>query len=82
MILRSNALSAATFIPAGGIHYFLCHGPDITRNEPVFFWKTEIWRDIGVRTRSVYGRYIWVEKPKTILQNMLKQTENTLPAIN
>ena len=44
----------------------LCHGPDITRNEPVFFWKTEIWRDIGVQTRSVYIEYqdpyfSWIE---------------------
>ena len=43
MSLRSKALSAATFIPAGGI---------------------------------------WVETLKTILQNVIKQTENTLPAIN
>ena len=44
----------------------LCHGPDITRNEPVFFWKTEIWRDIGVQTRNVYIEYqdpyfSWIE---------------------
>jgi len=44
----------------------LCHGPDITRNEPVFFWKTEIWRDIGFGTRSVYIEYqdsysFWIE---------------------
>ena len=43
MSLRSKALSAATFIPAGSI---------------------------------------WVETLKTILQNILKPTENTLPAIN
>ena len=44
----------------------LCHGPDITRNEPVSFWKTERWRDIGFRTRSVYIEYqdsysFWIE---------------------
>ena len=44
----------------------LCHGPDITRNEPVSFWKTERWRDIGLRTRSVYIEYqdsysFWIE---------------------
>ena len=44
----------------------LCHGPDITWNEPVCFWQTEIWRDIGFGTRSVYIEYqdpysSWIE---------------------
>ena len=44
----------------------LCHGPDISRYEPVFLRKTEVWRGIGFRTRSVYIEYqdpyfSWIE---------------------
>ena len=35
----------------------LCRGPDISRYEPVFLRKTEVWRGIGFRTRSVYIEY-------------------------
>ena len=44
----------------------LCHGPDISRYEPVFLRKTEVWRGIRFRTRSVYIEYqdpyfSWIE---------------------
>ena len=66
LIEKKGSIALEVTMATNTVWNSLCHGPDITRNEPVFFWKTEIWRDIGFWTRSVYIEYqdsysFWIE---------------------